>query len=45
MKSVDLHRAVGPVHEAAQHVDGKREDDRAVLLGGDGVQGLQVPQL
>ena len=30
---------------AADHVDGEREYDGAVLLSADRVQGLQVPQL
>ena len=32
-----------PVHEAADHVYGQREDDGRVLLRGDALQGLQVP--
>ena len=33
------------LHHLANHVDGEREDDGRVLLGTDGVQGLQVSQL
>ena len=33
------------LHEALQQVDGKREDDGGVLLGGDGVEGLQITEL
>ena len=31
------------VMEATKELHGQGEDDRAVLLGRDGVQGLQVP--
>ena len=33
------------LHEVGHDVDGDGEDDRAVVLGRDAVQGLQVPQL
>ena len=33
------------LHETLQQVDGQGEDDGGVLLGGDGVQRLQVTQL
>ena len=32
-------------HEFGQRVDGDREDDGGVVLGGDAVQGLEVTQL
>ena len=32
-------------HECGHDVDGDGEDDGAVVLGGDAVQGLEVPQL
>ena len=32
-------------HEAVDDVDGDREDDGRVVLGGDAVQGLEIPQL
>lgn len=32
-------------YDALQHVYGQGEDDRGVLLSGDGGQGLEVPQL
>ena len=32
-------------HEAVDDVDGDREDDGGVVLGGDAVQGLEIPQL
>ena len=32
-------------HQLGDDVDGDGEDDGAVVLGGDAVQGLQVPQL
>jgi len=33
------------VHEQPQEVDGNREDNRGVLLGRDGVQGLKIKRL
>ena len=33
------------LHEVGHDVYGDGEDDRAVVLGGDAVQGLEVPQL
>ena len=33
------------LHEGLHHVDGQGEDDGGVLLGGNGVEGLQVAQL
>ena len=33
------------LHEVGHDVYGDGEDDRAVVLGRDAVQGLQVPQL
>ena len=32
-------------HEAVDDVDGDREDDGRVVLGGDAVQGLEISQL
>ena len=32
-------------HEAVDDVDGDREDDGRVVLRGDAVQGLEIPQL
>ena len=32
-------------HEAVDDVDGDREDDGGVVLGGDAVQCLKIPQL
>ena len=32
-------------HELGQRVDGDREDDGGVVLRGDAVQGLEIPQL
>ena len=32
-------------HQLVHHVYGHGEDDGAVVLGGDAVEGLQVPQL
>lgn len=32
-------------HEALHHFQWQREDDGGVLLGGDGVEGLEVTQL
>ena len=32
-------------HEGGHDVDGDGEDDGAVVLGGDAVQGLEIPQL
>lgn len=33
------------LHEPLHHLQRQREDDGGVLLGGDGVEGLQVAQL
>ena len=33
------------LHEVGHDVDGDGEDDGAVVLGRDAVQGLEVPQL
>ena len=40
-----VHVVAAGAHDAGQNVDGDREDDGAVLLGGDAVEGLQVAQL
>ena len=33
------------LHKVGENVDGNREDDGAVVLGGDTIQSLQVSQL
>ena len=33
------------MHELRHDVDGDREDDGGVVLRGDAVQGLEIPQL
>ena len=35
----------GNIHKVGDDVDGDREDDGGVVLGGDTVQGLEIPQL
>ena len=42
---LQLDAATFVLHEPLQQVDGQGEDDGGVLLGGDGVQRLQVAQL
>ena len=40
-----VHVVAAGAHDAGQNVDGDREDDGGVVLGGDAVEGLQVAQL
>ena len=44
-KQTQTPKTINLLHEAPQQFDGQGEDDGGVLLGGDGVEGLQVSQL
>lgn len=35
----------GNLHEAGHDVNGHGEDNCAIVLGGDPIQGLQIPEL